>query len=621
MSSHFPHLRDMNLDQFIDPADSKRTSRTAYALAALMGIAVVLQSTTAGSAPVAIISIGVGLCSFAARHQWVDALLFASVHFAADWYLDTQIGPVALGVVTMVLLAFTGRPRLSLLLGVSLTLLVVGGSYLTERFASTPLTTQDIRYFLEQFSANSEIFATQPTVKPMLLGGLGAVSLIALIGCFLERRKPFSGGIQTRACSCLFLAFCFSIPVTQEAKKAGTEPMPNLHEMRLHTPLLTFLSTTFSGPRARWNRVPVDQFASEVEQLMAAAPATPENADVVLFLQESQFNPATVAGCPPDLCSLPAFGASSFWSTEYGPLRVPVYGSGTWLSEFAVLAGLPHGLWGRAARYAPFNIAPRLKRTFVKSLKDAGYHTIGIYPTSGELMNGRAAFRAYGFDEFLDAKALGLAPNFAIPDQMIHAASVEALERGRKLGKPVFVFALTIFNHSEHCIELDRVPEDIKKRMLSKIPDPNDALCLADYVWRSREFSQSFESTSHKILSGHRPALVAWFGDHQPPFALALGLRGRIQSGPSNTGLFTTWYAIRSNLTWKPPPLQQGDILDLVFMPGLLAELADIRLDQWLAANVLARRKCLGSLHECRQRPTDSEYKTYLLDTLGVIAE
>lgn len=619
MNLRFPGPRDVQHAGWLPLSAALRGTTGAFLLAALLGLTVLLQALALGVISPVSVALSMALAGYASRARVSDGLIYAAAHLAAS-YLDVAIGPATLASLALALLALTGRPRLSLALAMGLCAAIAGGNELMERFASTSLTSQDMHYFAAQFAANREIFATQPTVGTALLGGLLAFALVAAAASLLDGTPAQERRVLVRVAAYVFLGTCMAWAVAAPAARAGQEPAPNLHAEHPYTPLLNFLSTLFAEPSARWSRVPTQAFAAAVDKRMAHATAsTPPPADIVLFLQESQFNPALVSGCPPTLCELPTFAASGD-TRDFGPLRVPVHGSGTWLSEFAIMTGLPHHLWGRAGRYAPFNVAPRVRQSLVRSLKTAGYYTIGIYPTQGGLMNGREAFRAYGFDEFVDAEALGLAPGFASPDREIHAAAVRALERGRRLGKPVFVFALTIFNHSEHGIELERVPPDIQQTLLAALPDPDEAMSLADYVWRSREFSQSFEAMSHTLLGGARPTVLAWFGDHQPPFALAPGLPKRIASVIPGAGPFTTWYGVRSNVSPKTAPPAAQATLDLVFLPGVLAERARVPLDRWLAANVQARRECGGSLSDCAQPSAGSEYLTYLLDTLGAVA-
>ena len=268
------------------------------------------------------------------------------------------------------------------------------------------------------------------------------------------------------------------------------------------------------------------------------------------------------------------------------------FGGGTWLSEFALQTGVPHDVFGPAGEFAPFNVAPHVKRSFVRSLKAAGYRTVALYPTRGNMMNGRAAYAGYGFDEFLDAAELGLPETWGTPDALVHEAARRVLARERQHDQPVFLFVETLFNHAEHGIHMERVPAALLAEAAADFPAPDEARSVADYLWRSRQFEREIALTRQAVLGGSRPAVLAWFGDHQPPFANAVTLRGRIRSMPTETGAvpakYQTWYEVSSN------------------RPGRLAQ--DTRRPRWTWCSCpacwprpRARRSTTGSPPTCRR--------------------
>jgi hypothetical protein len=382
------------------------------------------------------------------------------------------------------------------------------------------------------------------------------------------------------------------------------------------TPVSTFLSTLYMEPKAEFRRVDTRSFALAVKGLEGQATSTPP-ADIVLFLQESQFNPRSIQGCPESLCSLRGFGASP-QTSDHGQLKSHVYGGGTWLSEFALATGLPHELFGPAGAFASFNVAPGIRQSFIRSLKAAGYYTVAVYPVRGGMMNARSAYRAYGFDAFLDADELGLSGQFRTSDRLVHAAALKVLASARQHGKPVFLFAVTIFNHADHGIAMDEVDPATFAAAQAFSKEPAEWRNLADYVWRTREFEKSMDATRQEVLGSTRPAVVAWFGDHQPPFANAPALRNAIKAFPAQPQVpdkYITWFDIETNLG-TPLARSPPAVTDIVFLPGLLAQRAGVPLDPWLGANVLARQKCGSLLMECPDSGWRDAYLTYLLDDL-----
>ena len=59
-------------------------------------------------------------------------------------------------------------------------------------------------------------------------------------------------------------------------------------------------------------------------------------------------------------------------------------------------------------------------------------------------------------------------------------------------------------------------------------------------------------------------------------------------------------------------PTQAPRALDLVFLPGLLAQAAGAPIDDWLAANIWARTQCGGLLESCRAPKLREAYLSHM---------
>jgi len=119
--------------------------------------------------------------------------------------------------------------------------------------------------------------------------------------------------------------------------------------------------------------------------------------DIVQVLEESTFDPAafthcTVPACHPDMFKPDARTRGT------GVMRVHTFGGGTWVSEFAALTGMPQDIFGPGGMYAPYVLAPHVHDSLPRLLKKLGYLTVAVYPTHGEFLNGRDAYKAYGVD-------------------------------------------------------------------------------------------------------------------------------------------------------------------------------------------------------------------------------
>ncbi len=548
------------------------------------------------------------------RRRLVDAIVLALPPLAGRW-VDSEAGAHALLVACLAVYLLTLRPRFAAVAGSAAVALLLTGIHLKQQFGGTPMTWQDVRFFFWQFRDNVGVLATQPT----LLLYAGAALGLAILGCVIAWRwnppgRPVGWPAPTAAAAlALLLIVHGGSLVAQEVLKLRTAGAWFVGEGLLERPTLAFFATVYLGPR--WGVAAADTTAFRHDSLsLLSTGAKPGPADIVVFLQESQFNPATLAGCPPTLCGLDAFGAGS-GTVAHGPLQVHVFGGGTWLSEFAFETGVPHDSFGPAGEFASFSIAPHVYRSFVRSLRAAGYRTVALYPTRGGMMNGRIAYAGYGFDEFLDASELGLPGAWDTSDALVHEAARRILARERKRDQPVFLFVLTIFNHAEHGVRMARVPAELLAEASRAFPSADEARSVADYLWRSRAFDREMALTRSAVLGTQRPAVLAWFGDHQPPFANAISLRARVRSMPTETGTvparYQTWYEVSSNRPDRVPE-KAPRALDLVFLPGLLAQAAGAPIDDWLAANVLARTECGGLLEACRTPGVREAYLSYL---------
>lgn len=561
-----------------------------------------------------LLSAAAALVAYIGRRRLADAIALAIAPLAGPW-VDADLGSHALLVACLVPYVLTLRPRFAAVAGSTTIALLLASIGLKEQFAGTTLTWQDIRFFFLQFNDNVGVMASQPTLLLYAGGGL----CLAILACVLAwRSNPpgppgWSAPVTAAILAVLLIAHSGDVIALKAAQLSAAGDAWVIGEGQLASPLLTFFATAFLKPRWEVGDADTQAFQQQSQKLLSGV-ATTRPADIVVFLQESQFNPAALAGCPATLCTVDAFQARKE-TVARGPLQVHTYGGGTWKSEFAFQTGVPHDAFGPAGEFAPFNIAPGTHRSFVRSLKGAGYRTVALYPTRGGMMNGRAAYAAYGFDEFQDASDQGLPGAYDTPDALVHAAARKILARERIRDQPVFLFVLTIFNHAEHGVRMGRVPAGLVAEASRAFDSSKEAQSVADYVWRTRESGRELDLTRTAVLGTRRPAVFAWFGDHQPPFANALTLRDRNRSLPTESGTvparYQTWYEVTSN---DPRPVEEPAprALDIVFLPGLLAQAAGVPLDDWLAANASAREQCGGLLEACRVPGVREAYLTYL---------
>ncbi|HEX3141711.1 MAG TPA: hypothetical protein VHQ87_16770, partial [Rhizobacter sp.] len=284
------------------------------------------------------LSAAAALVAYIGRRRVVDAIVLALPPLAGRW-VDAEVGSHALLVACLVAYLLTLRPRFAAVAGSTATALLLAGIRLKQQFAGTPLTWQDVRFFFRQFADNVGVLATQPTLVLYAATALG----VSILGCLMAwrwnppgRRVGWPAPITAAALAALLVAHSGGL-FAKEVSKLNTSGAWFVGEGLLERPALAFFATASLEPRWGVEATDTTAFRQDSQSLISSgAKTTP--ADIVVFLQESQFNPATIAGCPATLCGLDAFGAGSS-TIAYGPLQVHVFGGSTWLSEFAFETG------------------------------------------------------------------------------------------------------------------------------------------------------------------------------------------------------------------------------------------------------------------------------------------
>jgi len=82
---------------------------------------------------------------------------------------------------------------------------------------------------------------------------------------------------------------------------------------------------------------------------------------------------------------------------------------------------------------------------------------------------------------------------------------------------------------------------------------------------------------------------------------------------------WATYYMLKTNF----PVARKYDypILDLVYLGGMLEEVAGIPKDPYFAANALMRERCGGRYLECADRRYLPSYHRHVFETLKVLEE
>lgn len=232
--------------------------------------------------------------------------------------------------------------------------------------------------------------------------------------------------------------------------------------------------------------------------------------DIIIVQSESLFDPGRLAGVHYD--ALPRLRAA-MQRARSGNLYVPTFGGGTIRTEFEVLTGLPLAAFS-GVRYPYLQLTRSEIPSLVRELGSSGYRTLAIHPNGGAFWNRNQAFRALGFDRFIDGDSFTDAARYgwyvsdaALVDRIIAELADD--------GQPQMIMALSIQNHGPY----DEVPLGADTR-------PAIAIDGLDDVPRARleTYLAMLEATDTQLArlidfvdARERDTLLLIYSDHLPP--------------------------------------------------------------------------------------------------------
>ncbi len=387
---------------------------------------------------------------------------------------------------------------------------------------------------------------------------------------------------------------------------------------------LTDFFTSFNDTVVTQPEIPgkIDRTLSWKLDRPMQAPAT--KPDVVAILEESTFDPRILQACTLPECKRRMFDADKY-TRAHGLLTVHTFGGGTWTSEFAVLTGLAHTLFGAAGLYAPYNLAPRVDHTLPRMFRAAGYRAIAIYPMTGDFLNARNAYDYYGFDAFYDGTQYGLGWESNDADLLKVFERIYADEKRERPDQPLFVFMLTLHQHGPHMTPLAELPAPYDKPLFTGKFPPKDLddwlnLNLGNYLERLQQSDAMMSDLEKVLLGGDHPVVLMHFGDHQPSFDGAIhAIPKQVpkEAGPNSS--MVTYYSIKSNY----PVKRKFDyaVLDIAFLGALTLDIAGVPKDAFYQANTLLRERCKGRYLDCKDTNMVASYHDYVFNRIKDLRE
>ncbi|MEO8459480.1 MAG: LTA synthase family protein [Dokdonella sp.] len=550
---------------------------------------------------------------------FVALLLFGPL--TENTLLDKLFALTLVLCVTLALLLASARPTFAMLLSALLFGTLEISGRLKFAYLATPLLAPDLEYFINgdtvdvirrypQLLAISLLVLVLLTVLPALAFVVDCPRLFAERSRYARAALRSFGTLATLAVAIA----CIS----PSGPFAGVFGKPMWLAITDKSYLTNFF-TSFDDTVVTKPAITSDVDRKIGWSVQRKSPVLKRSPDVVAILEESTFDPRIMELCTLPVCRRPMFDPDQRTRAN-GLLTVHTFGGGTWTSEFALLTGLAHDLFGNAGLYAPYNLAPRVEFSLPRAFKAAGYRAIAIYPMSGEFLNARNAYRHYGFDAFYDGTDYGLDWESHDADLLAVFRRIYAEEKKSHGDQPLFVFMLTLHQHGPHMRALVELPAPYDKPLFPGSFKPQKLddwlnLNLSNYLQRLQESDEMLTALEGQLWSADRPAVLLHFGDHQPSFDGAIHVIAKKvpkEVGPNSNKV--TYYMLKSNF----PLRTQFDypVIDIAFLGSLLLETAGIPENAFYQANSLLRERCKGRYFDCPDKKLLMSYHDLVFNHL-----
>lgn len=432
---------------------------------------------------------------------------------------------------------------------------------------------------------------------------------------FVGRRSIFKLGLRTGGIVVCVLAFLVCMlpggPFAQVHNRGVWEKLSD--DAQLTNFFINFDDARVHLPAMSSDAIAEQQWGSTAQGEPGSS--HPPYPDIVQVLEESTFDPSIFTACGAPECHLPMFQPDAR-TRGTGVLRTHTFGGGTWVSEFATLTGMPQDIFGPGGMYAPYVLAPHVRDALAMQLRRLGYLTIAIYPTEGSFINGRNAYKSYGFDHLYDVNELKL-DEWEETDKQMFDAAKRVYDQVKKPGQPVFIMILTINQHGPHDdLPLAQLPAPFNRGPLTGL-SPAATINFSAYLSRLHDSDVAMRGLEHDFLDRAQPTLLVHFGDHQPSF------EGMIRPMARTLPLalqpyrdFLTYYMLKSNYAGEPLP--SFPMMDIAFLPSMVLQAAGLPKDAYFSALHELRTRCTGLYDDCRIPGLIDSYHAWTFGRLHV---
>ena len=417
------------------------------------------------------------------------------------------------------LLVISKRSFVSLGLGSLLVMIIGLVDYYVIQFRSVPLYPWDILSVKTAMSVSDNYnYSLDKDARMLVLGFV----LLIIIGIFTSWKLPFKNP-QYHLLSVLSVVGLFVLYGT-------SVQMPTVHEAvgfyEYHfTPnafyqMNGFAVSFISNMQYLDVSKPADYSMEKVQEILEPYIETNEKNEagevdstypnVIVIMNEAFSDPAVLGDFETNIDYMP-FIRSLSENTVKGRLMVSVKGGNTANSEYEFLTGnsmafLPSGS-------VPYQQYIRGEMPSVASqLKNLGYETFSIHPYRANGWNRNKVYEYFGFDTSYFKESFTGAPILReYTTDLATYQKIVDIYTAKTPGQPMFVFDVTMQNHSSYSKEYDNFTPDVEV-----LGSNSSAKLLERYLSLIKVSDEAFSQLVGYFSQVDEPTVILMFGDHQP---------------------------------------------------------------------------------------------------------
>ncbi|MCI7474214.1 MAG: LTA synthase family protein [Clostridiales bacterium] len=357
------------------------------------------------------------------------------------------------------------------------------------------------------------------------------VTLIIMIAVILamkvlpnEPRKKFSWKVfgASAGAAAVFLSVFFG---TSMVEKLGIEP--SMWTTRGNGLFLNFAvcmkymkvdkPDTYS--QQTLNDLGTENVSDDLSVTVVDPDGTVRPVNVIVIMNESFSDLSVLPGVETNQDPMPFIRALTE-DTIKGYAYSSVFGGTTANSEYEFLTG-------NTTAYLPAGTVPYQMYvsdgdpTLVGQMSDLGYHTIAAHPYRSSGWNRPSVYKNFGFDEVYFERDFqnrtymrGDEKSGYVTDQCDYENLIRLYEE-KEAGEPLFLFNVTMQNHSGYQLSWDNLPREVwlTGSLEGRFQTVNQYLSL---IYQS---DQAFEYLIDYFSRVEEPTMILLFGDHQPQVA------------------------------------------------------------------------------------------------------